>query len=107
LRTGRSRKKNDGSCAIVQPGDLPNNIQTTGSFVAANYDSIIMMVVNDECATSGSSGNDVYGTVTARSMNKAPVCPVFRVVGTLCVDSTDPTTKKKTKKRRKKVILHS
>jgi hypothetical protein len=56
---GIAEKKNDGSCAIVQPGDLPNNIQTTGSFVAANYDSIIMMVVNDECATSGSSGNDV------------------------------------------------
>jgi len=56
---GIAEKKNDGSCAIVQPGDLPNNIQTTGSFVAASYDSIIMMVVNDECATSGSSGNDV------------------------------------------------
>ena len=56
---GIAEKKNDGSCAIVQPGDLPNNIQTTGSFEAANYDSIIMMVVNDECATSGSSGNDV------------------------------------------------
>ena len=33
--------------------------QTTYRPTAANYDSIIMMVVNDECATSGSSGNGV------------------------------------------------
>ena len=56
---GIAEKKNDGSCAIVHSEDLPNNIQTTGSFEAANYDSIIMMVVNDECATSASSGNGV------------------------------------------------
>ena len=56
---GIAEKRNDGTCTIVHSEDLPNNIQTNGSFVAANYDSIIMMVVNDECATSGSSGNGV------------------------------------------------
>ena len=57
---GIAEKRNGGSCAaIVQPEDLPNNMQTTGSFVAANYDTIITMVVNNECATSGSSGNGV------------------------------------------------
>jgi hypothetical protein len=28
---GIAEKRNDGSCAIVQPEDLPNNIQTTSS----------------------------------------------------------------------------
>jgi hypothetical protein len=56
---GIAEKRNDGSCVIVQPEDLPNNMQTTSSFVAANYDTIMTMVVNDECATSGSSGNGV------------------------------------------------
>jgi hypothetical protein len=56
---GIAEKNSDGSCAIVQPDQIPSSLQTNGSFVAANYDAIITMVVKNECVTSASVNNGV------------------------------------------------
>ena len=85
-------QKDGTTCRITHATDVPDLVGISGGFDPAAYDTIILMVVQDQCATSGGLGT------TTRSLNGASVTykELFysitpaRVAATSCTGWTCP-----------------